>query len=144
MVERQQVAAAVIIRGSGESTEIFTARRTEPPHLAGGWESPGGKVDPDDESIEHALHRELREEIGVAVEVLAQLPGDLADGAWSMGEVYALNVFMCRIVDGREPELLEDHDAMAWVSIQDPESVPWLAVDLPPLRAAVEWVRSHS
>lgn len=143
MSERQQVAAAAIVRGSGAAAEIFTARRTEPAHLAGGWEFPGGKVDPEDETIEHALHRELREEIGVEVEVLTVLAGDLEDGSWSMGEEYALNVFVCQIVDDKEPALLEDHDAMAWVSIDNPESVAWLAVDLPPLYAAVEWVRSH-
>ena len=143
MTERQQVAAAAIVRGSGPDAAIFTARRTEPAHLAGGWEFPGGKVDPEDATIEHALHRELREEIGVEVEVLTFLEGDLEGGAWSMGEEYALNVFVCRIVGDEEPELLEDHDEMAWVSISDPESVAWLPVDLPPLYAAIEWIRSH-
>ena len=55
MTERQQVAAAAIVRGSGPDAAIFTARRTEPAHLAGGWEFPGGKVDPEDATIEHAL-----------------------------------------------------------------------------------------
>lgn len=143
MSERQQVAAAAIVKGTGAGATIFAARRTEPAHLAGGWEFPGGKVDPEDETIEHALHRELREEIGVEVEVLTFLEGDLENGAWSMGDEYALNVFVCRIIDDKDPELLEDHDAMAWVSIESPESVPWLPVDLPPLYAAIEWIRSH-
>ncbi|MEN9711554.1 MAG: hypothetical protein RL441_1546 [Actinomycetota bacterium] len=143
MTERQQVAAAAIIRGSGAETEIFTARRTEPAHLAGGWEFPGGKVDPEDVSYEEALRRELREEIGVEVDIVTSIAGDLPGCGWAMGTDYALNVFLCRIQDGKEPELLEDHDAMAWVSINDAESVAWLPVDLPPLRAAIEWVRSH-
>ena len=90
----------------------------------------------------------------VFVEVKTKTNGDFGDPVEevtpqkqqqlvSMGEEYALNVFVCRIVGDEEPELLEDHDEMAWVSISDPESVAWLPVDLPPLYAAIEWIRSH-
>ena len=143
MTQRIAVAAAVLVRGNAPEAEIFTARRTEPPHLAGGWEFPGGKVDDDDPSIEYACRREIREELGVEIDVLAPLPGPLPDGAWPMGEDYALNVFICRIQGDAEPQLLEQHDDMTWVSIDDAERVAWLPVDLPPLRAAIQWVRSH-
>ncbi len=47
---------------------ILLARRTEGRDLAGLWEFPGGKVDPD-ETPEAALVRELREELGIEAEL---------------------------------------------------------------------------
>ena len=58
------VAAAVIIRPDGS---FLLARRPEGKPYAGYWEFPGGKVEPD-ESLPHALRRELLEELGIQVE----------------------------------------------------------------------------
>jgi 8-oxo-dGTP diphosphatase len=58
------VVAAVI-----EANERFLVTRRQPGvHLAGMWEFPGGKIDPD-EPHQAALCRELREELDVDVEV---------------------------------------------------------------------------
>ncbi|WP_297833666.1 NUDIX domain-containing protein [Thermomonas sp.] len=63
------VVAAVLrdVRG-----RILLARRTEGRELAGLWEFPGGKVEPD-ESPEAALVRELREELGIDATVGAEV-----------------------------------------------------------------------
>jgi 8-oxo-dGTP diphosphatase len=141
--ERINVSAAAIIRSGPAGFQLLSARRTEPPELAGGWEFPGGKWDPGEDAIA-ALVRELHEELGVAgVEVVRQVVGDLPTGAWTMGERYALHVFICRIPDGIEPQLLEQHDALLWLDLDEVESVAWLPVDLPPLRAAVAWLREQ-
>jgi mutator protein MutT len=58
------VVAAVI-----EANEQFlVTRRQAGVHLAGMWEFPGGKIDPD-EPHAAALRRELREELDVEVDV---------------------------------------------------------------------------
>src|SRR6187402_801609 len=59
-----QVAAGLVFR---EGRLLITQR---PPggHLAGLWEFPGGKREAD-ESFEDCLRRELREELGVEVDV---------------------------------------------------------------------------
>jgi 8-oxo-dGTP diphosphatase len=63
------VAAAVITDLRGR---ILLARRTDGRDLAGLWEFPGGKREPG-ESLEHALIRELQEELGITVQVGAPL-----------------------------------------------------------------------
>ena len=58
------VVAAVI-----EDNHRFLVTQRQPEvHLAGTWEFPGGKIDPD-ETHGAALQRELREELGVEADV---------------------------------------------------------------------------
>jgi 8-oxo-dGTP diphosphatase len=54
------VSAAVIVEGG----RVLLTQRKSGTHLAGAWEFPGGKVEPD-EDPRAALVRELAEEIGV-------------------------------------------------------------------------------
>jgi len=63
MTTMTDVAVAVITRADGS---FLMARRPEGKPYAGYWEFPGGKVEPN-ESVEDALEREIREELGIAV-----------------------------------------------------------------------------
>jgi mutator protein MutT len=58
------VVAAVI----EENDRFLVTRRQAGVHLAGMWEFPGGKIDPD-ETHDDALRREIREELDTDVEV---------------------------------------------------------------------------
>jgi 8-oxo-dGTP diphosphatase len=58
------VAAAIIV----ERGRVLLTQRKRGAHLEGMWEFPGGKVE-DGEDPKDALARELREEIGVDVDV---------------------------------------------------------------------------
>ena len=58
-----RVAAAVIVRPDGQ---VLLAQRPNGKAYAGYWEFPGGKLEPG-EAPRHALDRELREELGLAV-----------------------------------------------------------------------------
>ena len=131
---------------------LLAARRTGPPALAGGWELPGGKVEPG-EVPERALHRELREELGIGVELGAELraaPAEAPDGdpwaaAWPMPLLAdhagtslgrpggRLRVWLAAVREG-EATALDDHDAVRWLAREEWLSVPWLAVDLPVVR----------
>jgi len=103
------VAAALI----NEKNEVLLAERPEGKRLAGKWEFPGGKVEPD-ESPETALARELHEELGVNVE-----PNDL-EPFWFLSHDYSaefgfhllMPVYLCRHWQGT-PEAKE-HAAIAW------------------------------
>jgi mutator protein MutT len=59
-----EVAAGLVFRAG---KLLLTQRRPED-HLGGLWEFPGGKRNPE-ESFEACLQRELREELGIEVEV---------------------------------------------------------------------------
>jgi 8-oxo-dGTP diphosphatase len=62
------VVAAVIER---EGRILICQRRADQPH-PGKWEFPGGKVEPG-EPPEHAIYRELREELGIHAYVDAEI-----------------------------------------------------------------------
>ena len=59
-----RVAAGVLQRADGS---VLIAQRPGGKTAEGRWEFPGGKIEPG-ESAQHALSRELREEIGIEVE----------------------------------------------------------------------------
>ena len=113
------VVGAALVRDG----RVLASRRTEPPHLAGLWEFPGGKVEAG-ESDADALVRELREELRVEVVVGERLGGDLP-----IGTTAVLRVYVCALVAG-EPALV-DHDAHRWLSADELHDVPWIPVDLP-------------
>ena len=97
---------AAIIRRQGR---ILITRRPDDVHLAGMWEFPGGKVEPN-ESLQAALVREIEEEVGVTIEAL--------DETFTVEHHYPsrfvqLHFFNCRILSG-EPKALQVAD-LRWV-----------------------------
>jgi mutator protein MutT len=78
---------------------LLIGRRPEGVHLAGLWEFPGGKVEPG-ETPAQCLVRELREEMGIEVEVAT--PYDLLEFVYPERHV-RLHPFACRLLAG-EPE----------------------------------------
>jgi 8-oxo-dGTP diphosphatase len=123
------VVGAAILDGD----RLLAARRLEPPELAGGWELPGGKVDPG-ETDEQALVRECREELGVLIRLLDRVGGD-----WPMGTTAILRVWTAEVVDGT-PQPLEDHSELRWLEPSQWYDVEWLAADLPVVRALEQLV----
>jgi 8-oxo-dGTP diphosphatase len=123
------VAAAVVRRG-----RLLAARRTRPASLAGGWELPGGKVEPGEDPA-HALVRELREELAIDVEVVGVVPGP-SDGDWPLDDASVLRVLRVRIVRG-EPDPGIAHDGVRWLAPSEVDDVAWLAADVAPARASV-------
>lgn len=115
------VVGAAIVNDRGQ---VLAAQRPEPDRLAGGWEFPGGKVEPG-ETDEAALVRECREELGVEVVVGERLGSDIP---LALGRGY-LRVWMVRLAEG-EPVALE-HSALRWLDATELDDVAWLPADAP-------------
>jgi 8-oxo-dGTP pyrophosphatase MutT (NUDIX family) len=99
MGQRSPQAAAVlmpiVMRGeNGQDPHLLLTQRTQ--HLSshpGQIAFPGGKVDPEDASAEHAALREAQEEVGLTsdfVEILGQLPSYVTGTSFHITPVVAL------------------------------------------------------
>ncbi|TDD15963.1 (deoxy)nucleoside triphosphate pyrophosphohydrolase [Kribbella turkmenica] len=120
MSERQIVIGVAVFQDG----KVLAALRTGP---AGGWEFPGGKVEPC-ETDHVAGARELREELGLDVRIGASLGADVP-----IDERYALRVYAADVRAG-EPVPLE-HAEIRWVGPEDLDSLDWLPADRPFLPA---------
>lgn len=130
--KRIEVAAGLIFRRG----RLLIAQRRAGDHLGGAWEFPGGKRERG-ESFEVCLARELREELGVEVQV-GQLV-EQVDHDYPEKEVH-LRFFLCRLTQG-EPQ---PHGcaALAWVAPEELALYHFPPADaqlLEKLRAHTEW-----
>ncbi|MEO8627041.1 MAG: Nudix family hydrolase [Betaproteobacteria bacterium] len=123
---RVEVVAAVISRPSGE---ILLARRPPGKVYEGYWEFPGGKV----EGAEHpyrALRRELREELGLEVDVA--WPWITREYHYAHANV-RLNFF--RVPEWHPEPTSREGQALSWQRIEKITVAPLLPANEPILRA---------
>lgn len=110
------VVGAVLRDAAGR---VLAARRERP----AGWELPGGKVEPG-ETEPAALVRELREELGVTVEVGERIGPDVP-----IDPNFLLRAWTVALIHG-EPAALE-HAELRWLAPDELDTVPWLPADRP-------------
>lgn len=93
---------------------VLIAQRPPGKSLAGLWEFPGGKVEPD-ETPEAALIRELEEELGVFTKTACLAPLSFASHNYENFHLL-MPLYVCRKWQGTpEPK---EHTALKWVRAQ--------------------------
>ena len=122
-----EVVAAVICRDG----KVLATQRGYGAQ-AGGWEFPGGKVEPG-ETPEAAIVREIREELGATIAVerhLATVDHDY--------ETFHLHMacFVCHVAAGSLE--LREHSSARWVDAATIDSLAWLPADLKVVAAIKE------
>jgi 8-oxo-dGTP diphosphatase len=115
------VGAAIVRHG-----RLLATRRMAPEWLAGGWELPGGKIEPG-ESAEEACVREVWEELSCEIKPARWLPGEQM-----LSRGFVLQVCEAELATG-EP-VPQEHDAIRWLGPEELDQVAWLPADLPFVR----------
>ena len=113
------VVAAVII----SENKVFATQRGYG-DFKGGWEFPGGKIEPN-ETLEAALVREIKEELEAEIEVVEYLHTveyDYPKFHLSMA------CYICRVKSGNL--VLKEHEAAKWLTKDALNSVGWLPADI--------------
>ena len=113
------VAAGILERDG----KILIAQRPAEGLLGGMWEFPGGTQE-DGEDLPACLRRELREELGIGVEVAE--PFGIYQHAYTHFKV-TLHAFFCRLTEG-EPQPLEATE-LRWVTVPELKNFPMGKID---------------
>ena len=113
-----EVVAAVIIKDG----KVFATQRGYG-EWKGWWESPGGKMEPE-ETPQEALVREIREELEAEVTV-----GELLNTVeWDYPDFHlTMHCYICCLKS--ESIHLNEHEAEAWLTGETLGSVRWLPAD---------------
>lgn len=102
-----EVTAAIFKKG----TEVLLMRRAQGQNAAGGWEYPGGKIEPG-ETGEQCLKRELYEELGIEAEI-----GEfLAESSFAT-PTKTIHLYAYWVNQYQGEFQLTVHDRMEWVDI---------------------------
>jgi 8-oxo-dGTP diphosphatase len=115
------VTAAILIAND----RVLIARRRPGVSQGGMWEFPGGKIRPG-ETPEQCLKREIKEELGIDIDV-----GDLfGESVYAYADqTIRLLAYRARIQAG-EPSL-NDHGEIAWAAIHELIRYPFAPADMP-------------
>ncbi len=114
-----KVVAAIIVHDN----KIFATQRGYG-DFKGGWEFPGGKIEPE-ETPQEALKREIMEELGIEIMV-----GELIDTVEYDYPTFHLSMqcFWSKVISGNP--ILREHEAAKWLTKEELYSVDWLPADV--------------
>jgi 8-oxo-dGTP diphosphatase len=121
------VVAAAVIDAAGR---VLIAQRPSGKHLAGGWEFPGGKLEPGEERLA-GLERELCEELGISI-IGTPRPLIRVRHTYTSREVL-LDIWVVKSYSGEARGL--DGQALRWCTQDELEAAELLPADRPIVRA---------
>ena len=113
-----EVVAAIIRHGD----KVFATQRGYG-EFEGGWEFPGGKMEPG-ETPPQALIREIKEELDTEIEVGERI--ETVEYDYPKFHL-TMHCFMCTVKSGHL--VLKEHEAAKWLTKNTLDSVDWLPAD---------------
>lgn len=130
------VAAALIVKGD----QFLVAKRSAGRHLEGYWEFPGGKVE-NNESPAEACRREVLEELKCRISVdsfflTCEHPYDEMN--------IKLDLYICHLLDGEEPELSDAHDELRFIRAAEMDTVEFAPADIDFLPKVKEFIEANN
>lgn len=131
-MKTMKVVAAIICNDMERKNKIFATARGYG-DLKGGWEFPGGKVEPG-ETPQQALKREIMEELSTEIKV-----GELIDTIEYDYPTFHLSMdcFWAEVITGQLE--LKEAEAAKWLTKDQLESVAWLPAD----STLIDKIRQH-
>ncbi|MBL8628332.1 MAG: 8-oxo-dGTP diphosphatase MutT [Rhodospirillaceae bacterium] len=117
------VVAAALMTGK----RVLLAQRPAGKSMAGLWEFPGGKVEPN-ETPEQALVRELHEELGITVQAADLHPLAFASHTYEKFHLL-MPVYACRAWAGEVTPA--ENQAVAWATASELEAYAMPPADVP-------------
>lgn len=132
-----RVVAAVICDSIEHKTKIFSTARGYG-EFKGGWEFPGGKIEPD-ETPEHAIIREIKEELDTKIEVIQLL--DTVEYDYPKFHL-SMDCFICNVKSG--DLILKEHEAAKWLTKETLYSVDWLPADQALIGKIEKYLEEHA
>jgi 8-oxo-dGTP diphosphatase len=127
MTEAKPMVLVVACALVDADNRILLAQRPEGKSMAGLWEFPGGKVEPN-ETPEAALIRELEEELGITTKADCLAPLSFASHAYEKFHLL-MPLYICRrfqgFAQGREGQ------ALKWVKPGNLRDYPMPEADIP-------------
>lgn len=115
--ERRETAGAIVFDDRGRA--LLGLRAAHKRVAAGCWDIIGGKVEAD-ESVEQALERELREELGITVTAYRRIASLSDPDGPTVHHVFAVTDW----TGGPPVNACDEHDAIRWFTLAEIDRLP--------------------
>lgn len=116
---------------------ILVTQRGQSMSLPLKWEFPGGKIEPD-ETAEECLIREIKEELGVDIEIIKSLkPNSHTYPAITVN----LIPFICKLIGGKIN--LAEHAAYKWLDANELSTLDWADADVPIVKNYLNYLNAN-
>ena len=117
----KKVTAAII----KDKNRLLIAKRHSKDPLGGKWEFPGGKIEPD-ETPQECLVREIKEELGVDVEI-----GPFYDDNVYSSQDHDIHLlfYWAEVINGEVIPVV--HDDLKWITIDELANFDFAPADIP-------------
>ncbi|MBK7808177.1 MAG: (deoxy)nucleoside triphosphate pyrophosphohydrolase [Saprospiraceae bacterium] len=122
------VACGVILH----ENKVLCVQRSEIMSLPLKWEFPGGKIEKN-ETPEQCLYREIKEELGIYIEIFEKLTNSYYDyGSFEI----ILIPYLCKYLG--DEIILSEHKEFQWLLFSELTKLEWAPADIPIVKEIIK------